>query len=95
MSTGKPPEQQQIPIITGDAMSRGQYSNSMLVTHSQEEFLIDWLLNSPTGAHMVSRVIVSPGHMRRIVDALTENLQKFENRFGPVRAVEPVDRSFN
>ncbi len=95
MSTGKPPEQQQIPIITGDAMSRGQYSNSMLVTHSQEEFLIDWLLNSPTGAHMVSRVIVSPGHMRRIIDALTENLQKFENRFGPVRAVEPVDRDFN
>lgn len=95
MSTGKPPEQQQIPIITSDAMSRGQYSNSMLVTHSREEFLIDWLLNSPTGAHLVSRVIVSPGHMRRIIDALTENLHKYESRFGPVRAAEPTDRSFN
>lgn len=35
MSKEKPLEQpQQIPINTGDAMSRGNYSNSMLVTHN-------------------------------------------------------------
>ena len=96
MPKEKPLEQpQQIPINTGDAMSRGCYSNSMLVTHNPEEFLIDWLLNSPNGVHLVSRVIVSPGHVRRIIDALSENLGKYEDRFGPVRAIEPKDQSFN
>jgi hypothetical protein len=96
MSKEKPLEQpQQIPINTGDAMSRGNYSNSMLVTHNPEEFLIDWLLNSPNGVHLVSRVIVSPGHVRRIIDALSENLGKYEDRFGPVRVIEPKDQSFN
>jgi hypothetical protein len=96
MSKEKPPEgAQPIPIVTADAMSRGNYSNGMLVTHNPEEFMIDWLLHSPNGAHLVSRIIVSPGHVRRIIDALTENLRKYEDRFGPVRVIEPKDRSFN
>ncbi len=76
-------------------MSRGCYSNCMLVTHNPEEFLIDWLLNSPNGVNLVSRVILSPGHVRRIIDALSENLGKYEDRFGPVRAIEPKDQRFN
>ncbi|MBE0568619.1 MAG: DUF3467 domain-containing protein [Deltaproteobacteria bacterium] len=96
MADEKPPKgAQQIPIVTGDEMSRGRYSNNMLVTHSSEEFIIDWLLNSPSGTHMVSRVIVSTGHMKRIIDALTENMRKHESKFGSVKAVETGDPSFH
>jgi hypothetical protein len=96
MANEKPPEStQQIPILTGDELSRGRYSNNMLVSHSPEEFIIDWLLNSPSGAHMVSRIIVSPGHMKRIIDALSDNLRKFENNFGSVRVVEKKDQGFH
>jgi hypothetical protein len=78
MSSERPKDQpQQIPIVTGDEMSRGRFSNSMLVTHSPEEFLIDWL------------------HMRRIVDALSDNLRKYESRYGSVPAIDPKDRTFN
>jgi len=85
----------QIQITTGDEMSRGRYSNTMLVSHSAEEFMMEWLLSSPSGTHLVSRVIVSPGHVRRIIAALTENLDKYENRFGPVRVVENNDQAFH
>ena len=96
MSNEKPPEgTQQIPILTGDEMSRGRYSNNMLVTHSPEEFIIDWLLNSPSGTHMVSRIIVSPGHMKRIIGALSENMQKHESKFGSVKVIEEKDQSFH
>lgn len=96
MSSMKPSgKAEQIQIVTSDEQSRGRYSNSMIVTHSPEEFLIDWLLNSPTGTHLVSRIVVSPGHIRRIVDALSDNLARYESRFGPVRAVEPKDQTFN
>jgi hypothetical protein len=82
-------DQQRIQISTGDEMSRGRYSNSMLVGHGPEEFIIDWLLQSPSGAHLVSRIVVSPGHMKRIVQALHENLQKYEDAFGEIKVAEP------
>jgi len=96
MANEKPPEgTKQIPIVTGDEMTRGRYSNNMLVTHSPEEFIIDWLLNSPSGTHMVSRIIVSPGHVKRIIDAFTENMRKYESKFGSVKVIEAKDQSFH
>lgn len=84
-----------LQISTGDEMSRGRYSNTMMVSHSAEEFMMEWLLSSPSGTHLVSRVIVSPGHVRRIIAALTENLEKYENRFGPVRAADNGGQDFH
>jgi hypothetical protein len=90
-TVGPPP----IQVETGDEMSRGRYSNTMLVSHSAEEFMMEWLLSSPSGHHLVSRVIVSPGHVKRIIAALSENLNKYEERFGPVRVVENSDPAFH
>ena len=84
-----------IQIATGDELSRVRYSNTMLVSHSAEEFMMDWLLSSPSGTHLVSRIVVSPGHVKRIIAALTENLNKYENRFGPVRVVENNEQAFH
>ncbi len=81
-------ESQPIAINTVDEMSRGRYSNTMLVTHGPEEFMIDWLLQSPNGAHLVSRIMVTPGHMKRIVKALQENLEKYERHFGEIKMAE-------
>lgn len=88
-------KQQQFQVITGDEMSRGRYSNNMVVSHTVEEFIIDWMLSSPSGTHMISRIVVSPGHLRRIIDALSDNFNKFEKNYGQVRLVEQKDRSFN
>lgn len=91
----KPAQPQSIQINTGDEMSRGRYSNNMLITHTPEEFVIDWLLNSPSGTHLVSRVIVSPGHVKRIIGALQENMGKYESKFGPVTPIEAKDQVFH
>ncbi len=82
-------EAQQMQINTTDELSRGRYANSMIVGHGPEEFTIDWLLQSHNGAHLVSRIIVTPGHMKRIVKALEENLFRYEQNFGEIRMVEP------
>jgi hypothetical protein len=84
-----------LQVNTGDELSRGRYSNSVLVTHTPEEFIIDWLLNSQSGVHLVSRVVVSPTHMKRVIAALSENMNRFESTFGSVRAVEPKDQKFH
>jgi hypothetical protein len=91
----KPESMQQIQVNTADEMSRGRYSNGMMVSHSADEFILDWLLNSPNGAHLVARIIVSPAHVKSIVNALKENLDNYEKQFGSVRESNVGDQKFH
>ena len=91
----KQEQPKKIQINTMDEMSRGRFSNSVFITHSPEEFIIDWLVNSPTGTHLTSRIIVTPGHMKRIIAALTNNLQKYEQKFGEIKAITPSEQTFH
>ena len=88
----KPENMPQIQVNTMDEMSRGRYSNGMMVSHGPDEFILDWILNSPNGAHLVSRIIVSPNHIRRIINALKENLDNYEKQFGSVREINLGDQ---
>jgi len=85
----------QIQVKANEEMSQGRYSNSMFIAHGPEEFIIDWLLNSPTGAHLVSRIIVTPGHVKRIINALSDNLKKYEEKYGEIKLAEPSDQQFH
>ncbi|RJP96083.1 MAG: DUF3467 domain-containing protein [Desulfobacteraceae bacterium] len=84
-----------IQIQAGEDVSLGRFSNSMFIGHGPEEFIIDWLLNSPTGAHLVSRVIVSPGHVKRIINALIDNLKRYEEKYGEIKLVEPDEQQLH
>ncbi len=86
---------EQIQIKANEEMSQGRYSNSMFIAHGPEEFIIDWLLNSPTGAHLVSRIIVTPGHVKRIISALNDNLKRYEEKYGEIKLAEPADQKFH
>ena len=89
------PDRRDLQIDTRDELARGRYSNNMMVTHTREEFIMEWLLTAPSGNHLVSRVIVSPGHMKRSLSALADNLQKFERSFGEVASIEPGPQQFH
>jgi len=82
-------EQNPIQINTADETSKGRYSNTMLVAHGPEEFIIDWLLNSPNGAHVGARMSVTPGHMKRSCSAFQENVRLYEQTFGEIKVSEP------
>jgi hypothetical protein len=82
-------DQPSMQINTGDEMSRGRYSNAMVISHGPEEFLMDWLLQSPNGAHLLSRIIVAPGHMKRILSTLQDNIERYEQTFGEIKSVDP------
>lgn len=79
-----------IPIKLPDDVAGGVYANNMVVSHSREEFVMDFLYLYPRQGVVNARVITSPGHMKRIIRALSENLRKYEAEFGEiVEAVEP------
>ncbi|HOI73901.1 MAG TPA: DUF3467 domain-containing protein [Syntrophales bacterium] len=89
------PPQQGVQILTGDDMARGRYSNNLAVAYNPEEFILDWLLSSPGGIHLVSRVIVSPSHAKRIVEVLSKNLERYEEQFGGVPVRDSADPHFH
>ncbi len=93
-----PAASRQITINANDELARGRYSNNMLVAHTREEFIIDWLMTAPNGSSLVSRVIVSPAHCKRILAALADNVQKYERQFGeivPAGALDPSQQNFH
>jgi hypothetical protein len=91
----KTPKAAGIQINTGDEILRGKYSNNMIAAHSADEFILDWLINSPSGVHLVSRIVVSPSHMKRIIHALKDNLDKYEKQFGSIKETVSVDHKFH
>ena len=88
-------QSQQIQVITTDELSRGRFSNNLLIVNNQEEFVLDWMLSSPSGMHLVSRVIVTPAHMKRVIAALAENLHRHEQMFGQGSAPESTEQKFH
>ena len=84
------PNQQQIPISIPENLKGGVYCNNMLVAHTKEEFFMDFLMMAPGGGALVSRVIMSPGHMKRTLAALQTNLKLYEDAYGKIEeATEP------
>ncbi|MDP2641390.1 MAG: DUF3467 domain-containing protein [Candidatus Yanofskybacteria bacterium] len=80
--------QNQIQIRAKDEDLKGTYSNIMQIIHTQEEFILDFFLVSGSAGSLSSRVILSPGHAKRMIAALQENLNKYEAKFGAVTPAE-------
>lgn len=86
------PTQQQIQVSIPEQIKGGAYCNLLRITHTEEEFVLDFMMITPPIGAVVSRVIMSPGHMKRTVLALQSNLKKYEKSFGALKeAAEPVE----
>lgn len=83
------PDAASIQIIAGDEDLKGRYANLMSVSHTGEEFVLDFFAVTPSTSGqargtLVSRVVTSPPHFKRIVAALEDNLEKYEAQFGEI-----------
>jgi hypothetical protein len=87
MSNG---QQQEIKVNFPPHLQGGVYSNNMMVSHTKEEFIMDFMMVAPPVGTVMSRVIISPGHVKRMISALQDNVQKYEARFGTIQAAEEV-----
>ena len=79
---------QEIKVDFPRDLRGGVYANNMVVGHTSEEFIMDFLMVAPPTGSVTARVIVSPGHIKRILNALKENVEKYEQKFGALRAAE-------
>lgn len=83
-------QQPKLNIKITDEELGGRYSNLLRVTHTREEFILDFINLVPPQGVVTARVITSPGHLKRILRALSSTLQRYEEAHGPVQeAAEP------
>jgi Protein of unknown function (DUF3467) len=83
----------EIKISFPPEIQGGVYANNMVVSHTKEEFILDFIMVAPPTGTVTARVIVSPGHMKRVLEALRDNISKYEMSFGTIQiAEEPKGR---
>jgi hypothetical protein len=75
-----------INIELSEEVAEGIYSNLAIITHSNSEFIIDFIRIMPgvPKAKVKSRIVLTPQHAKRLLKALRENLTKFESVHGLV-----------
>jgi len=93
------PAQSQIQVQVDAQHATGVYSNLMMITHRKEEFILDFLFvqpqRNPQGqavANLRSRVITTPEHMKRILKAMEENIDRYEQTFGVIQAATDMPK---
>lgn len=92
----KQPKPNQINIELSEEVAEGVYSNLAMVAHSNTEFVLDFIRLMPgvPKAKVKARIIVTPEHAKRLLNALNDNIQKYENSFGSIKQSEEVAPKF-
>lgn len=80
----------QIDIELNEEIAEGIYSNLAIITHSQSEFVLDFVKMMPgiPKAKVKSRIILTPQHAKRLVKALSENIATYEQMNGKIKEFE-------
>ncbi len=83
-------KQQEIQVKMPDNLIGGVFANNVIISHTREEFIMTFMMVAPPVGTVTSRVIMSPGHMKRFISALQANVKLYEDKLGKItEAPEP------
>ncbi len=83
-------KQGELNIELSEEVADGVYSNLAIITHSNSEFIVDFIRMMPgiPKAKVKSRVILTPQHAKRLMRALNDNIRKFESINGEIKDID-------
>jgi hypothetical protein len=88
------PNKNQINIELSEEVAEGIYANLAMIAHSNSEFVIDFIRLMPgvPKAKVKSRVVITPEHAKRLLKALNDNIEKYEETFGAIKQSEEAPK---
>ncbi len=91
------PRGNQLNIEISEEVADGIYSNLAIITHSNSEFVLDFVRVMPgvPKAKVRSRILLTPQHAKRLMRALADNIGKFEQVHGNIRETEMPEIPMN
>ena len=87
----------QLNIEISEEVAEGSYANLAIITHSNAEFVIDFVNVMPgtPKSKVKSRVIFTPQHAKRFMKALAENIERYEAGNGTIKDLEQIEIPMN
>ena len=87
MNENENQNQGQLQIDLPQEVAQGEYANFAIITHSSSDFVLDFarILPGVPKAQVRSRVILAPEHAKRFLQALQENIVRYEQEFGKIQ----------
>jgi hypothetical protein len=85
----------QLNIELSEEVADGVYSNLAVITHSNAEFVVDFIRMMPgmPKAKVKSRIVLTPQHAKRLLRALQDNIGKYEAVHGKISDSKPNEGS--
>lgn len=80
-------EQPKIDINLSEDVAQGTYANLAVITHSDNEFILDFVAMLPglPKGNVRSRIILTPQNAKRLLGALADNVRKYEENIGVIK----------
>jgi hypothetical protein len=87
----------QINIELSEEVAEGIYSNLAIISHSNSEFVIDFVKVMPgvPKAKVKVRILLTPEHAKRLMAALTDNISKYEAVHGQIKQRDSIGIPMN
>ena len=76
--------EQKKEIKIADNIPGAEYSNAMQVNHNKDEFRLIFLNLLGASGRVSGKIVTSPGHYKRMISAMQDNLKKYEEQFGEI-----------
>jgi hypothetical protein len=85
----------QIQVEVDEATAQGAYVNMAIVSHTDTEFVFDFVFIQPQApkAKVRSRIVTSPSHAKRFLGALQDNIQRYEAKCGAIKIMGEADKT--
>lgn len=95
MSMNKHTDDGQIQIELPEDIATGIYANWASIAHSHSEFVVDFVTMLPglPKAKVRSRIILTPEHAYSLLQALQDNIRKYEASYGASFGSQPQEGS--
>lgn len=79
-------QENQLNIELPEEITEGIYSNLAIISHSPQEFVVDFIRVMPgvPKAKVKARVVLTPEHAKRLMKAMVDNIKKYEQQFGTI-----------
>lgn len=62
-----------------DNLQGAEYTNLANISHNKEEFQLMFANVLPPVGRVVAKIITTPGHFKRMIAAMNENLKRYES----------------
>jgi hypothetical protein len=86
MDRNNKPDQSAFVIKADDDIAKGRFSNFAQVGSTPDAFVLDFSFVQGPNGWLLSRIMLSPQHAKRLSVALAETIAKHEERFGKIEA---------